>query len=282
MSTTTAGKPGESTTIIGPTGARPTVAGDAPATDYKIKLEAFEGPLDLLLHLIKRHEIDIYDIPMARVTAEYLAYIQTMRELDIDLAGEFLVMAATLIHIKSRLLLPVDPETKGESGEALDDPRADLVRQLLEHQRYKAAAQLLWSRHEVEQGVFTRPPLDQSENAEISATVFDLLETFRKIVERRRERIEIEIAREEMTQGQKMAEIRSMLAENRSVNATKLFENARSKREMVCIFLAILELLKETVIIFRQDRTFGDILIERATPTRGDRPDPTEPTEVTE
>lgn len=272
---TTTGKTNDATTLV------PVL--DSPATDYKIKLEAFEGPLDLLLHLIKRHEIDIYDIPMARVTAEYLAYIHAMRELDIDLAGEFLVMAATLIHIKSRLLLPADPDAKTENGEIVDDPRADLVRQLLEHQRYKAAAHLLWSKREVEQGVFTRAPLDQNENAEITATVFDLLETFKKIVERRRERIEIEIAREEMTQAHKMAEIRALLKQHKSISATRLFEEAGSKREMVCIFLAILELLKETVIIFRQERTFGDIFIERAVPTRTDRPaEVHEKTEVTE
>jgi segregation and condensation protein A len=240
--------------------------GESGAGDYKIKLGVFEGPLDLLLHLIKRHELDIYDIPIAKITAEYLRYIQTLRDLDIDVAGEFLLMAATLIHIKSRMLLPVDPATKAEDGTETEDPRAELVRQLLEHQRYKSAAQTLWMKYEVEQGVFMRPPLDPSENNEIVATVFDLLETFKRIMERRRERIEVEIAREEVTQAQKMAELKTLLAQHSRVNVTKLFEAATNRREMVCLLLAILEMLKGLLITFTQERTFGDIVIQLAEP----------------
>lgn len=233
--------------------------------DYKIKLPVFEGPLDLLLFLIKRDEIDISDIPVARITSEYLEYIRAMQELDIDVAGEFLVMAATLINIKSKLLLPVTPVAPGEEAEP-EDPRADLVRRLIEHQRYKSAAQMLWAKAEVEQAVFLRPTLEPEDGGEIVATVFDLLETFRKILERRREHIEIEIARDEVTQAEKMTQIRELVETRPHINVRELFEAARSRREMVCIFLAVLELVKELVVRLVQEQTFGDILVRKREP----------------
>ncbi|MCS7079260.1 MAG: segregation/condensation protein A [Chloracidobacterium sp.] len=236
---------------------------DAAPGDYHVRLEVFEGPLDLLLHLIKRHELDITDIPIARITAEYLAYIQALRDLDFDVAGEFLVMAATLIHIKSRMLLPATAEATTEA--AAEDPRAELVRQLLEHQRYRAAAQVLWTRYEVEQGVYTRP-VQESPAGEVSVTVFDLLETFKRLLDRRRQRLELAIAHETMTQARKLAELRALLETQPRLNATRLFEAARSKREMVCLFLAILELLREGVVRFIQTETFGDIHLERLSP----------------
>ncbi|OYT73369.1 MAG: segregation/condensation protein A [Chloracidobacterium sp. CP2_5A] len=231
------------------------------AGDYRVRIEAFEGPLDLLLHLIKRHELDIADIPMARITAEYLAYLQALRDLDFDVAGEFVVMAATLIHIKSRMLLPATAEA---SAAALtDDPRAELVRQLLDHQRYRAAAQELWARYEIEQGVYVRPSAESAAE-EVAITVFDLLETFKRILDRRRQELEMAIAREAMTQAQKMTELRALLDEQPRLNVTPLFEAARSKREMVCLFLAILELLREGVARFIQTEPFGAIHLERA------------------
>ncbi|MFQ3581917.1 MAG: segregation/condensation protein A [Chloracidobacterium sp.] len=228
--------------------------------DYRIRLEVFEGPLDLLLYLIKRHELDITDIPMARITAEYLAYIQALRELDFDVAGEFLVMAATLIHIKSRMLLPATAEAAADSpGE---DPRATLVRQLMEHQRYRAAAEELWVRYEIEQGVYLRPSLDKAAAEEVNVTVFDLLETFKRILDRRRQQLELAIAQDTVTQARKLAELRALLAECPRLNAARLFEAARTKREMVCLFLAILELLREGFARFSQLETFGDIHLE--------------------
>lgn len=236
---------------------------DAPAGDYRVRLEVFEGPLDLLLHLIKRHELDITDIPMARITAEYLAYIQALRDLDFDVAGEFLVMAATLIHIKSRMLLPAPADAPDEA--AAEDPRAELVRRLLAHRQYRAAAQELWLRYEVEQGVYTRPA-PESPSGEVSVTVFDLLETFKRLLDRRRQELELAIAHETMTQARKLAELRALLEVEPRLNAARLFEAARSKREMVCLFLAILELLREGAVRFIQTETFGDIHLERLSP----------------
>lgn len=239
------------------------LAGDSATYEYKVKLEAFEGPLDLLLFLIKRDEIDVYNIPIARITSEYLTYIQALEELNVDVAGEFLLMAATLIHIKSHLLLPADPTTRNDNGDPTEDPRSDLVRRLLEHQKYKRAAHQLWSLAEVEQAVYTKPIPEQEVGNEVVATVFDLLETFRKILERKREKVEMEIARDEVTQVQKMVELKTLLAKKKVLNVRELFEAAHTKREMICIFLAILELVKETLATMVQEKTFGDILIKR-------------------
>ncbi len=247
------------------TGEAVSVPEDSRPGDYRVRLEVFEGPLDLLLYLIRRHELDITDIPMARITAEYLAYIQALRELDFDVAGEFLVMAATLIHIKSRMLLPTPAEP---SAEALtDDPRAELVRQLLEHRRYRAAAEDLWMRYELEQGIYSRRTCETAALEEVNVTVFDLLETFKRILDRRRRQLELTIAHEAMTQARKLAELRALLAEQPRLDATRLFEAARTKREMVCLFLAILELLREGTVRFIQTETFGSIHLERVTTT---------------
>lgn len=241
-------------------GEQPSVATQSSKENpYKVKLAVFEGPLDLLLYLIKKEEIDIYDIPIARITEQYLQHIMLMQELDIDIASEFIVMAATLIHIKSKLLLPVinpeDPE-----AENLIDPRDELVHRLLEHKKFKAAAEMLWSRAEVEQAVFTRAQLETDlENTEVAATVLDLVGVFKKILERRQEEIEVEIANDEITLATKIDEIRSILSTRNEVIVNQLFECARSRREMVITFLAILELVKESVIRLEQQEIFGEI-----------------------
>jgi len=229
---------------------------------YKVKLEIFEGPLDLLLYLIRKEEVSIYDIPIARITEQYLEYLRLMQEeLDIAVAGDFLVMAATLIHIKSKMLLPPDPTL--ESGSAsVEDPRQELVDRLLEHQKFKAAAQMLWSRAELEQAAYTRAPLPTDrENPEITATIFDLFEVFRQVMERAREKAEMEIARDEITMAEKLAQIRALLKECDSFSVRELFEQARSKRELVLTFLAVLELVKELVIRLVQETTFGEIKV---------------------
>ncbi|MEW6734077.1 MAG: segregation/condensation protein A [Acidobacteriota bacterium] len=226
---------------------------------YKVRLDVFEGPLDLLLYLIKKEEIDIYDIPIARITTQYLEYLRLMRELDIDVAGEFLVMAATLIHIKSKLLLPNEPEQQSEL-EAWQDPRQELVHRLLEHKKFKSAAEMLWSRAEVEQAVFTRAVLDSDlENPEVAATVFDLVEIFKKILERRRDQIEVEIAHDQITMAQKVAEIREIFKDQIEISVTDLFAATNSRHELVITFLAILELVKEYVIKLIQEQPFSEI-----------------------
>lgn len=232
---------------------------NAKQNAYKVKLEIFEGPLDLLLFLIKKDEIDIYDIPIARITEQYLEYIKLMQELDIDVAGEFLVMAATLIHIKSKMLLPTEPK-EGAEGEDLVDPREELVHRLLEHKKFKAAAEMLWSRAEVEQAVFTRAALESdTDNPEVAATVLDLVEIFKKILERRREQIEVEIAHDEITLAQKIEQINLILKDQAEFSVNSLFEEAKSRRELVITFLAVLELVKESVIRLIQNETFGEI-----------------------
>jgi segregation and condensation protein A len=228
---------------------------------YKVRLPDFEGPLDLLLYLIRKEEVSIYDIPIARITAQYLEYLKAMRELDIAVAGEFLVMAATLIHIKSQTLLPHDPDAPEEE---LEDPRADLVQQLLEHQKFKGAANALHQRALIEAATFTRGTLEtDEENPEVASTVFQLFEVFREVLTRQRALVEIEIEREQVTMAEKIAEIRLAIEAQREVSARGMFERARSKREMVLVFLAILEMVKELIIGLKQAQTFGDIIISK-------------------
>ena len=226
---------------------------------YEVKLSMFEGPLDLLLYLIRKEEVSIYDIPIARISEQYLEYLRAMQELDIGLAGEFLVMAATLIHIKTQMLLPRDPDI---SDEEFEDPRKELVYQLLEHQKFKGAANVLHQRAMMEAATFNRASMDEDEdNPEVAATLFQLFEVFKEVMDRRKAISEIEIARDEMTMSQKIAEIKLMLADSTQVSARTLFERAGSRREMVLIFLSVLELVKELVIRLKQSETFGDILI---------------------
>src|SRR6202171_524427 len=161
-------------------GAMPELVPDQASDDLKLVLGDFEGPLDLLLHLIRQEQVSIYDIPVARITAAYLKYLQLMQELDIAVAGDFLVMAATLIELKTKMLLPRDPFAAAEGEE--DDPRLDLVNQLLEYQKYKAAAQMLWSRATVERAIFKRAELETDKNnPEVVVGVFDLLRVFNEI-----------------------------------------------------------------------------------------------------
>ncbi|MEK6323412.1 MAG: segregation/condensation protein A [Acidobacteriota bacterium] len=231
----------------------------AAEDQYKVKLSMFEGPLDLLLYLIRKEEVSIYDIPIARITEQYLEYLRAMEELDIGVAGEFLVMAATLIHIKTQMLLPRDPDAPEE---VIDDPRADLVYQLLEHQKFKGVANVLHQRAMMEAAAFTRASMESDDdNPEVAATVFQLFEVFKEVMDRSRAITEIEIARDEMTMAEKIAEIKLMLNNSSDVSARRLFERAGSRREMVLIFLAVLELVKELAIRLTQAETFGDIMI---------------------
>ena len=240
-----------------------TPAVDAPpdegAGDYRIHLDAFEGPLDLLLYLIRKEEVSIYDIPIARITEQYLEYIKLMEELDIAVAGEFLVMAATLIHIKTKMLLPRDPFAEA-AGEELEDPRQELVERLLEHQRYRTAAEFLHQRSILEREVYTRPiPDEDRANPEVQAGVFDLLTAFRDVMLRAQALMEIEIARDEVTLAEKLVQVFDVIAARASVNVRELFDAARSRRELVITFLAVLELVKELKIRIVQAGAFGDI-----------------------
>lgn len=236
---------------------------EARSDDYRVKLEIFEGPLDLLLYLIKKDEIDIYDIPIAHITEQYLHYLRLMEQLDIAVAGDFLVVASTLIYIKSKMLLPPDPSLAGQE-DLNEDPRMELVEQLLEYQKFKAAANMLHSRGEIEAACYTRAPLETDQNnPEVAATVFDLLRVFREILQRAESIAEIEIARDEMTMNEKLAQIRAALVERSEINVRELFELARSKRELILTFLAFLELVKEAEISLIQHKLFGEIIARK-------------------
>ncbi len=248
------------TTTINVAGARPQITSDSSGEELKLVLGEFAGPLDLLLYLIRQEQVDIYDIPVARITDEYLRYLRLMQELDIAIAGDFLVMAATLIEIKSRMLLPPDPFAKPEEAED-DDPRRELIERLLEHQKFKAAAQTLWSRATVEQAIFTRGELEtDKQNPEVSAGVFDLLKVFQEILARHKEEVLMEIERDEMTMTQMLERLRNMVLSAGELNLRKFFERATSRRELVLAFLSVLELVRTTEICLIQHETFGEIV----------------------
>lgn len=251
---------------------------DTRRDNYKVKLEMFEGPLDLLLYLIKKDQIDIYDIPIAHITKQYLEYVQLLESLNIEVAGDFLVMAATLIYIKSKMLLPPEPKVEGEE-DLNEDPRAELVEQLLEYQKFKSAANMLYEKAQIEAACFTRGSLETDKNnPEVTATVVDLLRVFKEILDRAKAVQEMEIHREEVSMGEKLAQIRGLLAEHKEIKVRDVFELARSKRELILTFLAFLELVKETQIILIQSQLFGDIIARK----REDAPLLLEPNETSE
>src|SRR6185503_19704456 len=245
-------------TSIDVTGSAPELVPDHASDDLKIVMGEFDGPLDLLLHLIRQEQVNIYDIPVARIADEYLRYLQVMQELDIAVAGDFLVMAATLIELKTRMLLPRDPFAVQE---AEDDPRKELVDQLLEYQKYKAAAQMLWSRATVERAVFKRAELETDKNnPEVVVGVFDLLKVFQEILARHKEEVLLEIEREEISMADMLERLRNMVMSSGELNLRIFFERARSRRELVLAFLSVLELVRTTEIRLFQQQTFGDIL----------------------
>ncbi len=240
-------------------GAKPEISSAPDGEDLKIVLGEFAGPLDLLLYLIRQEQVSIYDIPVARITDAYLRYLRLMQELDIALAGDFLVMAATLIEIKSKMLLPPDPLAQGEETE--DDPRSELINQLLEHQKFKEAAQMLWSRATVEQAVFRRGELETDKNnPEVSVAVFDLLKVFQEILARHQEEVLLEIERDEITMTEMLERLRNMVMSAGELNLRVFFERARSRRELVLAFLSVLELVRTTEISLVQQETFGEII----------------------
>ena len=230
--------------------------------ELRLKLGEFAGPLDLLLYLIKQEKANIFDIPIARITDEYLKYIRLMESLDISVAGDFLVMAATLIEIKSKMLLPV--EIKDEAEEEMEDPREALVRQLLEHQKFKNAAQMLYERTTVEQAVFPRGKIESDDNnSETNASVFDLLNVFQKILARRVEEVQMEIEREEVSLAEMLKNLKKRVFEEKELSLLKFFEEMRTRREVVTAFFAILEIVRTENIKLTQSATFGDIILKK-------------------
>lgn len=257
-SLTTSASPAPAETSIDVTGSAPEIVSDNTTDDLKIVMGEFDGPLDLLLHLIRQEHINIYDIPVARIAAEYLRYLQLMQELDIAVAGDFLVMAATLIELKTKMLLPRDPFAAPEEDE---DPRRELVDQLLEYQKYKAAAQMLWSRATVERAVFKRAEIETDKNnPEVAVGLFDLLKVFQEILARHKEEVLMEIEREEISLAEMLERLRNMVMSAGELNLRVFFERARSRRELVVAFLSVLELVRSAEVNLFQETTFGDIV----------------------
>jgi segregation and condensation protein A len=254
----------ETAPTISVTGAAPAITPDRDSDQLKITLGEFEGPLDLLLYLIRQEQVNIYDIPIARITDEYLRYLNLMQELDLAVAGDFLVMAAQLIELKSRMLLPRDPLSEEEE---LIDPRTELVNRLLEHEKFKAAAQMLWSRATVEQAVFTRAELETDKNnPEVAVGLFDLLRVFQEILARHKEEVLMEIEREEITMAEMIERLRNMVRSAGELSLVKFFERAQSRRELVVAFLSVLELVRLAEISLVQRETFGEITARAVSP----------------
>ncbi|MEE8160903.1 MAG: segregation/condensation protein A [Acidobacteriota bacterium] len=230
------------------------------ADDYTIQLEIFEGPLDLLLHLIRKQEIDIYDIPIAKITDQYLRYVQVMKDLDITVAGEFVAMAATLIHIKSQLLLPSDPTTVEEEE---DDPRQQLVQQLLEHERFQKAADMLYELETVELSVWPRgeSEFDEEEQEAVSATLYDMIHAFHEVVERYKEQIVLEVEHDPVTVEEKIAEIRRLLKVQQEVLFSFFLRHKLSRLHLAVTLVALLELARLREIRLSQKGVFKDIRI---------------------
>lgn len=256
--------PSDAPQNISVAGAQPEIGSDRDGDQLRITLGEFEGPLDLLLYLIRQDQVNIYDIPVARITNEYLRYLNLMQELDLTVAGDFLVMAAQLIDLKSRMLLPRDPSAPEE--EVLD-PRADLVNRLLEHEKFKAAAQMLWSRATVEHAVFTRAEIETDKNnPEVVVGLFDLLKVFQEILARHKEEVLLEIEREEVTMAEMIERLRNMVRSAGELNLLTFFERAQSRRELVVAFLSVLELVRMSEISLRQSETFGAITAKSVSP----------------
>ncbi|MFH1189109.1 MAG: segregation/condensation protein A [Candidatus Omnitrophota bacterium] len=236
---------------------------------YKVKLEVFEGPLDLLLYLIKKEEVDIYDIPIAKITDQYLEYMELMQLLDLTIAGEFLVMAATLMHIKSKMLLPPD-ETEVESEEELD-PRAELVKRLLEYKKFKEAAAELAQKESHQKHFYARvgsginvDELPASKDEFFEASLFDLITAFTKVLRDIPKEMFHKIIKDEFTVSEKIHDVLHMLVDKKKVMFTDLFKAAKNKAEIITIFLAILELIKIREISIIQHAHFGEIEIVKS------------------
>jgi segregation and condensation protein A len=225
---------------------------------YNIKIPVFEGPFDLLLHLIKENKIDIYDIPIALITGRYLQYIEMMKELNLELAGEFLVMAATLIQIKSRMLLPPDEEV---SSEGQEDPRLELVNRLLEYQTFKEAASNLRKREEEWMNVFHKEPAsDDTELSLFDLNLFDLLGAFKKILDTASPEI-ISITKETLTVKDKMSIIIEMLEGQEAIRFEEIFKEGITRIQLIITFVALLELIRLGLAKAYQEKEFGNIWV---------------------
>jgi segregation and condensation protein A len=236
--------------------------------NYKIRLDMFEGPLDLLLYLVKKDHLNIYDIPIAKVTQQYLEYINLMQLLDLNIVGEFLVMAATLMQIKSKMLLPAEELA---ALEVKEDPRAELVKRLLEYEKFKQIAENLKQRETSQQEVFKRPKIEAPADAKsldkqgvyFEASIFDLINAFSQALKDIPREVFYEVVKDQYTVEQKVHDILHLLLVQTEIKLSELFAKTKAKMEIIVIFLAILELAKMKEIIARQAVEFEDIIIAR-------------------
>jgi len=235
--------------------------------------QVYDGPLDLLLDLIRRQNIDIYDIPIAMITAQFLDYCHQLKQTDVDAAGEFIYTASLLIHIKSKMLLPRDPSDV--SGADAEDPRRELVERLLEHERFKAAAQMLMQKHQIEEATWSNPGMREfmrgqvgSVNAgdeqEIAADTTDLVRVFQEVMDRLRKRPVLDVNEESVTVTQMIDYVkRRLMMEDRPVSLRRLLHSTHSQRALICLFLAMLELVRLQAVLLHQPQQLGDILIKK-------------------
>src|ERR1700722_17304238 len=230
------------------------------ASPYRINLPAYEGPLDLLLDLIRKQEMDIHNIPIAKITEQYLDYLHQLEKLDIDVSGDFIYMAATLIHIKSKMLLPADPL----AGPEEQDPRGELVHRLLEHEKFKNAAQLLYQKQQIEDHVWSHPDRSlytgDAVEGELTVSVLDLVKTFQQILERRKEIPKFELRHDSVSIAQMMDRLRQrLIATDEPISLIEFFDTCDTRNAMVVALLAVLEMVRMQAVILVQGELFADI-----------------------
>ena len=238
------------------------------ASPYRIQIPIFEGPLDLLLDLIKKQEMNIHDIQISKITSQYLDYLHQLEQLNVDVSAEFIYMAATLIYIKSKMLLPPDPLAGPD--EQAEDPREELVQRLLEHEKFKNAAQLLYQRQQIEENVWSKPDKslyhDEGTEGELVVSLVDLVRVFQQVLERKKEVARIELQHETYTVVQMIAQLRSQIlaSDTSSVSLIQFFESCPSRHAMIVAFLAVLEMVKLQAVGLAQEKQFGDIVVKKA------------------
>jgi segregation and condensation protein A len=237
------------------------------ATPYKINIPMYEGPLDLLLDLIKKQEMNIHDIQIAKITSQYLEYLHQLEKMDVDVSAEFIYMAATLIYIKSKTLLPPDPMAGPE--DVGGDPRAELVQRLVEHEKFKNAAQLLYQKQQIEEHVWSKPDKslynDEGTESDLVVSLVDLVRVFQQVLDRRKEVSRIELQHEQFTVAQMVAQLRAQIlaSETSTVNLIEFFEACPSRHAMIVAFLAVLEMVKLQAVALAQETQFGDIVVRK-------------------
>ena len=247
--------------------AKPATPSSAQTGPYKVQIPLYEGPLDLLLDLIKQQKMSIHDIQISKITSQYLDYLHRLEELNVDVSAEFIYMAATLIYIKSKMLLPPDPLASEEERAA--DPRAELVQRLVEHEKFKNAAQLLYQKQQIEEHVWSKPDKslyqDEGTEGDLIVSLVDLVKVFQQVLERRKEVSRIELQHEQFTVAQMIAQLRGQIlaSDSNAVSLIQFFEACPSRHAMIVAFLAVLEMVKLQAVLLAQEKQFGEIVVRK-------------------